>query len=277
MNATEFFATARERYLILQKKRADDPKPWTDDPIFQTWRFCNVHREDDKTTVWFRENIRQHIYYLGVLEATLIFRWFNRIEVGEIIKDMLLENCWDRKEAYLRLKDVKPIITGAYMVATPQYMTKLEGVLYAIDQAQPHLDRVRDYMMTQPVTLEKAWEAVTDLPWIGPFTGYEIITDLRHTAILQNASDIMTWANPGPGCARGIEWLTGSQKLRRGNKEDRAYMLGVMRDLLNQSLDNHNWPHGWRQWEMREVEHWLCEFDKYKRAQSGQSLKRRYS
>ena len=96
--ADEFFSTARERYQIKLRREAGHPRPWTKDPIFNEWRFTNVHREDDRTTVWFRENIRgslaqRDIHFdslLRILEATLIFRWFNRIETGEMIKDLLL-------------------------------------------------------------------------------------------------------------------------------------------------------------------------------------------
>ena len=34
------------------------PAPWTDDRILRDYYFTNVYRELDKTTVWFRENVR---------------------------------------------------------------------------------------------------------------------------------------------------------------------------------------------------------------------------
>jgi hypothetical protein len=40
--------------------------------------------------------------------------------------------------------------------------------------------------------------------------------------------------------------------------------------LLSASRLEHNWPHEWPAWEMREVEHTLCEFDKYERARLGE-------
>ncbi len=55
---TQFFATARERYRILLRRRARQPWPWTSDRIFRENRFCNVFREDDRTTQWFREHLR---------------------------------------------------------------------------------------------------------------------------------------------------------------------------------------------------------------------------
>jgi hypothetical protein len=46
-----------------------------------------------------------------------------------------------------------------------------------------------------------------------------------------------------------------------------------MQELLAQA--NEEWPEAWRPWEMREVEHWLCEYDKWRRGMGGQRLKRR--
>lgn len=275
MDVNQFFSTAQERYAILLRRRLNHDPPWTNDPIFKEWRFCNVHREDDATTQWFRESVRVELTAENALEKTLIFRWFNRIEVGEKILDLLLEK-WDDEEAYERLKDVKPIVTGAYMLKTPDGLAKLEGVLEAIDDALGMIPRItHSIALLNPKTLEEAWFLIKQIPWIGPFTGYEIVTDLRWTPLLSDAQDIMTWANPGPGCARGLSWLAG-EKLSRNNRRDRERMLEMMRELLALSQKDKYWPQRWPVWEMREVEHWLCEFDKYKRAERGDSLKRRY-
>ena len=49
-----------------------------------------------------------------------------------------------------------------------------------------------------------------------------------------------------------------------------------MRDLLKMSRDPQYWPEDWTPWEMREVEHWLCEYAKYQQAVQGVTLKRRF-
>ena len=54
----EFFETAQERYLVRQRKLAGETQ-LTDDFAFQNYRFCNVHREHDRVTIWVKENIRE--------------------------------------------------------------------------------------------------------------------------------------------------------------------------------------------------------------------------
>jgi hypothetical protein len=275
--ASEYFKTARERYRIKLHRESGGPRPYSVDPIFQQWRFCNVFREDDKTTVWFRENIRNHA--ADPLRATAIFRWFNRIETGEKIKDLIL-NGWDTEEARRRLQHVNPVVTGAYIIKGMDGYNKLDGVLYCIDHALPVLDKYKDQWesdsVSHPTTLQEAWSDLCDVYYLGRFMAYEIVSDLRWTPLLNRAPDIMEWANAGPGCSRGLEWITG-ETLKPGSVQSQNRMNVLMRELLEMSQDPVYWPSGWPQWEMREVEHWACEFDKYKRAQEGMKLKRRFT
>jgi len=48
--ANQFFSYIAKRADILLRKEAGEPKPWTDDPILQTYKFCNVYRADDRTS-----------------------------------------------------------------------------------------------------------------------------------------------------------------------------------------------------------------------------------
>ena len=60
----------------------------------------------------------------AVVEATVIFRWFNLIGTGERVKDLLLTG-WDSAEARRRLTGVTPLVTGAYQIKNNNRMTKL--------------------------------------------------------------------------------------------------------------------------------------------------------
>jgi hypothetical protein len=298
-NAEQYFATARERYKIkLVRDGGLTRKGWTLDPIFQTWRFCNVHREDDKTTIWLRQNVTKSFEKINrelregnfatflsrsellakhtreLIKAVVIFRWFNRIETGEKILHLLLYG-WDSRVARAILKNVSPVVTGAYIIKGPDGMSKLDGVLHCIDRAIPKLQECA-YRWRSDTPLEEAWLDLKEIYYLGGFMSYEIVSDLRWTPVLDRAPDINTWANAGPGCARGIGWVVGYHDFNSNFPKDQTTLLGVMRQLLDLSKNPDYWPSDWRPWEMREVEHWACEFDKYKRAESGQKLKRRY-
>lgn len=274
-DATQFFATARERERIRLRRMAGESAPWTDDPIFRDWRFCNVRRENDRTTEWFHREVRRHLYGLAVVEATVIFRWFNLIETGERIKDLLLHG-WNTEEARRRLVGVHPIVTGAYQIKTFNGMDKLEGALKAVDLARPLLARM---VPRWGGTLRAAWRDLQQPPCIGPFLAYEIVSDLRWTPVLLNAIDILTWACAGPGATEGLGLIARGDRrtYNRTSERDQLAMRDLMQALLAMSRDEAFWPQDWKLWEMREVEHWSCEFAKYETARGGERLKRRYT
>lgn len=339
-----FFALARERHAIYLRRRAGQPAPWTSDPVLQKHSFCNVFRELDRTTVWFREYVRGPMAEMPeVLLATVLFRWFNRIETGEAIfsqktlsplKKVMAEElnrnldryaltAWER---FLRTGDTEPLrqsivnycgsgpyVTGAYVILGQQGMSKLDGVLKCVGDF--YLNRyhvvakeagqsckwkdVAEEFLRYPgeLDLEDMWCWLKQVPYLGPFMSYEVVSDLRHTKLLSEAPDVLTWANPGPGAARGLARLHGRPIAgRRAAPVPRAQLLEEMRELLALSRDLRYWPQTdkdrknsvvslqydelkkigftradmWPAWEMREVEHWLCETDKYERLRLGE-------
>ena len=99
----------------------------------------------------------------------------------------------------------------------------------------------------------------------GDFMAYEVITDLRHTRYLNKAPDINTWAVAGPGAIRGLNRLHG-RDYKKGMSQAQA--CAEMRELLELSRDA--LPDFVPPLELREIEHSLCETDKWLRVKQGQ-------
>lgn len=265
----DFWGFVNERHAIYCRRLEGKPWPWTDDPVLQKFYFCNIFRELDKTTVWFRENVREPMHWAikDITMATVIFRWFNRIEVGELlIKQSAVPRYnlfqrWDSHVAKELLKGVHPVVTGAYIIKTPDGLNKLDGVCWCIDRMWEVREEITERLMAC-TTLEAAWKYIRSFAYQGPFMAYEVVTDLRHTCMLEKATDIMTWANPGPGAIRGLQYLSS----------DAGYLLTMQR-LLADSAHLFEWD---RKMEMRDIEHALCEYAKYRNAYAGERLKRRY-
>ncbi len=267
----DFFAYARERYQIYRRREAQLLPPYTTDPILQHYRFCNIFREDDTTTAWFRENVRDpYRESTGIAWATVIFRWFNRIETGEILLRRNLLFDWNEHRARKHLSGLDQLVTGAFMIKTPARMTKLEGLIWCINNVMEQKVEL-GMMMREAETLEWAHSQLKRFPYLGSFMAYEIVTDLRHTDLLCNATDINSWASAGPGAARGLGRVFHGDPdhFNYNSKRDQAAMQEGMVKLLVWSWHPDNWPDFWPTWEMREVEHTLCEFDKYERTRLG--------
>ena len=110
----------------------------------------------------------------------------------------------------------------------------------------------------------------------GPFMAYEVVTDLRHTRYLKDAHDIYSWANAGPGAIRGLNRLYGRNlEAKPHPRQTNEEMHTLMQDL-NRLTDPgfaSTFP-GELRFEMRDVEHTLCEFDKYERVRLGEGKMR---
>jgi hypothetical protein len=264
MSNLNFWEFIQERINIYTRRQKGDPWPWTDDLILQRYYFCNIFREWDKTTEWFVRNLRSRYEFdKRVIMATVIFRWFNRIETGQTLLENDLYEHWDSVKAKELLRSRVPVVTGAYIIKTPNNMTKLDGVCWCIDQMWEHKQTVEDCIAMYPRSLEWQWRSIQNYPYMGPFMAYEVITDLRHTQYGMHASDIYTWANPGPGAKRGLSYIF---------PEAVGPRLDLMQKLLYASTTTLPGYH----FEMRDIEHALCEYAKYRNAIEGKKLKRVY-
>jgi hypothetical protein len=275
-----FLYWIRERHAIYLKRRRGEPPPWTEDEILRSYFFTNPYRENDKTTVWFRENVRDGLRNSwSVVLATVIFRWFNYIPTGEELLRRGLLTRWSSKRAlatFSKWRERKEkVFTGAFMINSPPGMPKLEAICERIDNVWRDRERLRkDWYNGEEGTLKRFHHLLTRYPGLGGFMAYEVVCDLRYTSILEEATDVLTWCNPGPGCCRGLHRITGktipAQSAAEGCPRPPKWEA-TMRALLSRCRKD------FPDFEMREVEHSLCEFDKYERARTGSGqMKRRY-
>ncbi len=264
VQAAPLLAWMAERERIFVARSSGAATPWTGDPILAQFRFCNVRREDDAATRWFRESVRGPLAEDGaaVLAATLIFRWFNRPEVGQRLLEAgaFERGRWPRAgiEAALR-KAGPPWTTGAYRIGSPRGRDKLAGLCDMVEAALPAVPALAAAIQGDG-TLEGAHrELERTVAYLGPFSAYEVVCDLRHTCLLRAAPDVCTWGHAGPGARRGLNRLHGRPVVARLAQ---TQALGEMRALLARARQR-RWP--WSL-EMREIEGALCEYDKHERA-----------
>ena len=288
-----FLYWMRERHRIYLRRQAGLPAPWTDDTVLQNYFFTNPYRENDKVTAWFRQHIREPLQDdPAVLFATICFRWFNWPETGWHLMNYqhskphgkyqfgLLES-WNTERAVETLEELKKtgsgqIFTGAFNISNSG-STKPKINRVCEDYIGPAWEHRNEFINNwdDSVTMEGMHSGLMMLPGMGGsgFMAYEVVCDLRWTYLLRNASDIMTWCNPGPGAKRGINRVMERplEATMRRDEWDRLSrrLLGQANAVLGSLMPP---------LEMREIEHSLCEFDKYERARLGDGhMKRRYN
>jgi hypothetical protein len=276
------FAFLRERYQILLRRRAGQPAPWTDDPVLREWRFCNVRREDDRTTIAFRETVRDPLRDdPHVLLATIAWRWFNLIETGEVLRPFLMsKDAWNRAEVGQLLQERQDrgeqVFTGAFMVNSPQNEPKLPAILNAIDWCYRNLDA--EVIARTCTTKEAMFNRIEAIERQGPFTAYQVVVDLTHTVLLERAADFNSFTVAGPGCARGIgrAFHGDPSRFNYATRRDQAEMVRLMVETLEASRDPALWPRDWPAFILSDIENSFCEAQKYGSAREGNRQKRRF-
>lgn len=288
---SQFIHWVSERHSIYLKRKAGEPFPWTNDMRLQFGFFTNPFREHDKTTQWFRENVREDLRdEPGVIFATLLFRRFNLIRTGEVCLKHNLFTDWNPEIAYTEIKKLgTPYLSAAYVMSAPAGSEKLQFFCRNVTHYWRDSDYLLEEIQKKP-TLRHSHRIIKDLPYVGAFSGYEIVSDLRHTYLLEEAPDILTWASFGPGAKKGFNRLMfgGEKAIFEGNivniqESDRLEVAGRLLTYLRQVFDGSiQGPDGWSEledtpeFEMRELEHSLCEFDKYMDMVEGGRPKRWY-
>ena len=266
-----FFWWIEERHEIFKKKEQGLPRPWTTDTILDTYRFTNPFRENDKTTVWFRENMRKPLHNREeVFMATIIFRWFNLIQTGETLLKHNLHIDWDPELAREEIKKQDKYVTGGYIIKTPDGMDKVDGVIWCIEKVWKKLDRTMVELLHETNTLKRAHLLLQQFPYLGHFMAYEVVCDLRYTFYLDKSFDIVHWANAGPGAMRGLNRIHARDLNYKSKKHDWNAEMKALYKLRYDYLP-YEIAH---KMEMREIEHSLCEFDKYERVRNGEGKPR---
>jgi len=277
-----------ERHAIYVRRSRGDSWPWTEDEILMTYKFTNVFRELDTGTIWCRENIREpYAMHPELFFNIAMYRLYNYWPSAQEIMDKIgfVEKLSQLNKVaglmYKRQARGERVFTGAHMITGTLGGNKIHQVF---ELCLGDLWNNRKELEPHPEdNLQLAFNRLNkNCPGYGPFISYEVITDLRHTRYLEKASDVYIWANPGPGAKRGVCRLLGLKvSTAEGGKASRDVQAEYPNDLgyitymqeLVKTQDDRKARYVPRM-EMRDVEHSLCEWDKYERARNGEGRPR---
>lgn len=239
-----------ERHRIKLQKDARATPPWSTDAIFNTVRFCNVHREDDKVTRWVRQ------YWNRPLDEAWRFVVGRMINLPESLAE--LTKCtypWQMKDVLKRrAAQGHKVFTSAYTISTcGRKMDKLDYVFDHVVE-QVFAAGTPDY-----ASLEACAENLGNIDGLGTFLAGQVVADMKNTPShpLSTAPDWWTWSAPGPGSLRGLSWyfhgvptgITAS-----------AYLPHYME--CREEVDPLIWPEVPRI-SAQDFQNCLCEFSKW--------------
>jgi len=273
-----FFGWINERHAIYRRRARGAPAPWTIDPILEKYKFTNPFRENDRVTIWMRENFtnpNEDRPHGEIIFNCCLFRMVGTSEFADA-HGWVRE--WDpdftKNLILTRLSEKRRTFTGAYIITNQGLKcSKAEVVvdrfLTPIWETQNDLAEVARTTQSLQALHEamryyKGWGG-------GGFMSYEVVTDLNYTPVLHGAEDRYTWANAGPGAVRGLNRIHG-RDVKKGMSQKQA---NTEMQLLLEEAPKYCKPHvPVRLVDMRTIEHSLCEWDKYERVRLGQGTPR---
>lgn len=215
-----------ERHAIKLRRERGRSKPWSEDPIFRTVRFCNVHREDDAVTIWMRQNWSTHESPAWWFVLGRMLNWVPTLESiveygvcgaeGERGPDALptLNGLKEGLKA-TRATGTK-VFTSAYTISTcGKSMDKIDyvcdWVCQAVRDGEEHdLLGDNDKIIKWPIysSLQDTWSDLCRVDGLGSFLAAQVVADMKNTKghALEFAPDWWSWSAPGPGSLRGLSW-----------------------------------------------------------------------
>ena len=249
-----------ERESIRLKKEAGQPRPWTDDRILDTYRFCSVRRMDDRVSQWIWDNWYEPNYNdSNMLVAATLARFFN---FPATLAAIGYPEVWDKEKVRLIVKQRraagKQIFNGAYLVST-------NGI--ARDKIDHVIDFCVDPLSKQPMetwidrkSIQRSCENLQKLYGLAEFMSGQIVADLRW-ALDGSWADKCSWAAIGPGSRRGMNRLLG-RKLEYHLKQ---FQLVIELRELHEKLVKWLPTTISSRLEAIDEQSCLCELDKYER------------
>ena len=258
------------REAIRKLKDSSAEPPYSTDPIFQDYRFCNVHREDDRVTRWLAKHWRKPHEWDPMLWQTMLrARMFNWPPSLAHIK---YPGEWNSERLYRKLKVYRDkgnkLFTGAYIVSTNgQKMDKLEYVMEVLNTA-----RAEGCIIEPGMTLQKAHARLMRINAVGSFMAGQVIADLKQTPSLADADDWWDWCAPGPGSLRGLNRITNYELKTRWKPDEFVEELIALREQLY----NYKRMKEFTPVCLQDLQNCLCETDKYLRLQEGGKVRAGY-
>jgi hypothetical protein len=298
----DFYGWMNERHAIFRRRFVENkPKPWTEDKIMLEYKFTNVFRELDKGTIALRKMEKQTVqdflacedperaFHLAkqIVFNTFWYRTFNWYEHAE--KLGMVAHYDQMHDYFMDLhRKGKRIFTGAHMVRGDNGEVKVFPYLRLLKQVWDTLDELTGSIVKFG-TMENAYWKVREYHLVGPFNAYELVCDWRWNVL--EATDALTWGSIGPGAARGLQRLGLDVNVKSmidlwceaPNYLAPHVMSHFPAKVFKSKESNAAQPYSvypkyegveWPYFEIREIEHSLCEFDKYARCLQGQGRPR---
>lgn len=268
-----YWRFAAERQSVFEARAAGESGPWTNDPILQDFKFCNVYRAADRVSQYLIREIcygRADTSPADLAFQIMSFRTFSKPATWDAIRAALGRDpkIMDLESGTLEqvLDHVRAanggLYTGAFILcATDSYGRRIKHL--------NHVELFKDMFVVNDLaadirragSLQEVYSLLHTYPLMGDFMSYQVAIDLNYSELTNFSENDFT--RPGPGAVRGIKKVFENTE---GMTQEEVIMWMVENQQANfdrLDLDFHGlWG---RPLHAIDVQNLFCETDKYLR------------
>ena len=276
MDVKRFVDFVVARHSVAMVRSAGLGKPWTKDPILQSYRFCNVYRELDTVTQWIDHHWRSA---LGADRdawfAMVVARLINHPDSLGLMK-VPSSKGWDAAD-FLRVLNARTsagdkAFGSAYIVSTNGHA--MPKPAYLVQHVLTPLWEQREaYRPRKGDTLASFHTRLTTANGLGSFMAAQVVADVKNCTkqTLSHAVDWWSWAAPGPGSIRGLARVVNGDKDKKVPNKGFLQCLHILQTEVNKQAITRGWGANLC---TQDIQNCLCEFDKYERVRLGEGTPR---
>ncbi|KAJ8614561.1 hypothetical protein CTAYLR_004073 [Chrysophaeum taylorii] len=230
---SKFFAFVSERHEMWARRTRGEAWPWTTDEALRDYAFCNVYRELDRGTVYFRRRASDDVYW-----CSLVYRLLNKIESFSTWRDRIPTRTeWPsfKRHLFQRRRDGHAVFSSAHQtMGLDRYIATVESAPKTVSMTSP----------------QEAYAQLRDLDNLGPFFAWQIVCDIMEASVDHDENSFVVL---GPGAKKGLRRIFGKDDVDLAKRLTKR-APEIMRDFV---------PLGGRPLTLKNVEHCLCEYEKY--------------
>lgn len=209
-----YWRFASRRQAAFERRLAGKSAPWSDDPILQEFKFCNVYRAADRVSQYMIRNVCYAEDAGSPADRAfqiVAFRTFSKIRTWERLTELLdgpprIQHLADGRFV-AALNQIKSVDGGLYTGAFILCANKAFGH----DEKHHNHAALFKKMFVQDAVADRliganAFESIVrtieGYPLMGPFMAYQTAVDLNYSELTDFSENDYTQA--GPGALRGL-------------------------------------------------------------------------
>ena len=251
----EFLLFCYERQSIWKRRKQGQHCPWSKHESFQDFSYCNVYRELDRGTAFFRAHVLDLYFGKGsvkdaeklpsmadtewltkVLWAAYVYRQVNRVDTFQVRLGYIPS--LQQLDAYTKVcqkmtQASESFFTGCHQTThMGKYLSNIQEVGCENGASLLHetvaglQETIQKYPSDGEPGGSQAVKILQRLPGIGSFFAWQILCDLAEAHCLPT-----TWfenfCELGPGARQGLQHIFSHLSKTTANKNNRLYLAAA--------------------------------------------------